>query len=119
MCLGSLGRKARSRVEVYRKVYRDAVTPWRVTELLVLRDGLPRSLHRCMNEVYTNLCAVANDQSAETERRAGELQSAFRFGRLEDLLAPGLDDFLGGFLERVRDLGHRVAQDFLVPATSY
>jgi uncharacterized alpha-E superfamily protein len=108
-----------SAFEVYRKVYRDAVTPWRVTELLLLRDDLPRSLHRCMNEVYTNLCAVANDQSAETERRAGELQSAFRFGRLEQLVAPGLASFLELFLERLRDLGARIAQDFLVPATTY
>ncbi len=108
-----------SAFEVYRKVYRDAVTPWRVTELLLLRDDLPRSLHRCMNEVYTNLCAVANDQSAETERRAGEMQSAFRFGRLEHLLARGLPAFLDGFLDQTRDLGRRIAQDFLVPATTY
>jgi uncharacterized alpha-E superfamily protein len=108
-----------SAFEVYRKVYRDAVTPWRVTELLVLRDDLPRSLHRCMTEVYTNLRAVANDQSAETERRAGELHSAFHFGRLEHLLAPGLTTFLDGFLDRLRDLGRRIAEDFLVPAASY
>jgi uncharacterized alpha-E superfamily protein len=108
-----------SAFEVYRKVYRDAVTPWRVTELLVLRDDLPRSLHRCTTEIYANLCAVANDQSAETERRAGELQSTFRFGRLEQLLAPGLADFLGGFLGQVGDLGRRIAQDFLVPVTPY
>jgi uncharacterized alpha-E superfamily protein len=108
-----------SAFEVYRKVYRDAVTPWRVTELLVLRDDLPRSLHRCMNEVHENLRAVGNGQSAETERRAGALQSAFRYGRLEHLLAPGLDVFLAGFLDQGRDLGWRIAQDFLVPATTY
>lgn len=106
-----------SAFEVYRKVYRDAVTPWRVTELLVLRDDLPRSLSRCVDEVYENLRAVANDQSAETERRAGQLYSAFHFGRLEQLLAPGLGAFLEGFLARVADLSVRIAQDFLVPPT--
>jgi len=108
-----------SAFEVYRKVYRDAVTPWRVTELLVMRDDLPRSLGRCTIEVYENLRAVANDQSAETERRAGELQSMFHFGRLEHLVAPGLGNFLDAFLERLRDLGERIAQDFLVPAAPY
>ena len=108
-----------SAFEVYRKVHRDAVTPWRVTQLLVLRDELPRSLHRCVNEVYENLRAVANDQSAESERRAGAWQSAFRFGRLEHLLSPGLDVFLGNLLERSRDLGLRISQDFLVPAATY
>ena len=108
-----------SAFEVYRRVYRDAVTPWRVTELLVMRDDLPRSLGRCTSEVHENLRAVANDQSGETERRAGELQSMFHYGRLEHLLAPGLGTFLDGFLERLRDLGARIAQDFLVPATPY
>lgn len=105
-----------SAFEVYRRVYRDAVTPWRVIELLILRDDLPRSLGRCTNEVYTNLQAVANDQSAETERRAGTLHSAFHFGRLEHLLAPGLSVYLEGFLDQLWDLGDRIAQDFLVSA---
>jgi uncharacterized alpha-E superfamily protein len=104
-----------SAFEVYRKVYRDAVTPRRVTELLVLRDDLPRSLGRCTSEIYQNLREVANDQSAETERRAGSLYSEFHFGRLEQLLAPGLQSFLYGFLAQVHDLGDRIAQDFLVP----
>jgi len=108
-----------SAFEVYRKVYRDAVTPWRVTELLVMRDDLPRSLGRCTSEVYENLRAVANDQSVETERRAGELQSMLHFGRLEHLVEPGFGAFLDAFLERLRDLGARIAQDFLVPAAPY
>jgi uncharacterized alpha-E superfamily protein len=38
-----------SAFESYRKVYRDAITPLEVAELLVLRDDVPRSLHFCMN----------------------------------------------------------------------
>ena len=104
-----------SAFEVYRKVYRDAVTPRRVTELFVLRDDVPRSLHRCINEVYVNLKSVGNDQSAETERRAGELHARFHFGRLEDLLSRGYGAFLDDFLAHARSLGHRISQDFLVP----
>ena len=83
----------------------------------MLGNDLPRSLSRCADEVYENLRAVADDQSAETERRAGQLYSAIHFGRLEQLLAPGLGAFLEGFLSRVADLGLRIAQDFLVPPT--
>jgi uncharacterized alpha-E superfamily protein len=108
-----------SAFEVYRKVYRDAVTPWRVTELLVMREALPRSLSRCTSEVYENLRAVGNDQSAETERRAGELQSLFHFGRLEHLVAPGRGAVGEAFLERLRDLGARISRDFLVPAAAH
>lgn len=108
-----------SAFEVYRKVYRDAVTPWRVTQLLLLRADMPRSIVRCMSELYEHLRAVANDHSAETERRAGELQSRFHFGRLESLLEGGLGPFLESFLDEVRDLGDRIAQDFLVPTSPY
>jgi uncharacterized alpha-E superfamily protein len=108
-----------SAFEVYRKVYRDAVTPRRVTEFFVMRDDLPRSLHRCANEVYENLRMVANGQSAETERRAGELHARFHFGRFEDLAAHGLVPFLDDHLACVRELGHRIAQDFLVPVSAY
>jgi uncharacterized alpha-E superfamily protein len=107
-----------SAFEVYRKVYRDAVTPRRVTELLLLRNDVPQSLHRCVAEVHSNLRAVANQQSAETERRAGELHARFQFGRLEDLVQHGLKPFLGDFLGRVDDLGQRISQDFLVPVSA-
>jgi uncharacterized alpha-E superfamily protein len=34
---------------------------------------------------------------------------------MEDILATGLPEFLGSFMGRVRDLGDRIASDFLVP----
>jgi uncharacterized alpha-E superfamily protein len=104
--------------EAYRKVYRDLITPRRVAELLVLRADMPRSLARSMKEVYTNLCEVANNQSGETERRAGELYSSLRFGRIEDIFDVGLHDYLTSFLGRTADLGNRIAQDFLVPVAA-
>jgi uncharacterized alpha-E superfamily protein len=103
--------------EIYRKVYRDLITPRRVAELLVLRDDLPRSLHRCMSQVYQHLCAVRNDQSSETERRAGELHAALNFGRIDDIFEAGLHQYLLQFVERTKDLGERVARDFLVSST--
>lgn len=115
----SLLLRSLSAFEVYRKVYRDAVTPRRVTELLLLREDVPRSLHRCAAEVYANLRLVANQQSAETERRAGELHARFRFGRVEELTRTGLKTFLDEFLGCANDLGRRIAQDFLVPVASH
>lgn len=99
----------------YRKVYSDLITPRRVAELLVLRADMPRSLARSMKEVYTNLCLLANSQSGETERRAGDLHSSLRFGRIEDIFDVGLHDYLTAFLGKTDDLGGRIAQDFLVP----
>lgn len=107
--------RAMSAFETYRRVTREAVTPKRVTELLLMRDDLPQAVHRCLAGLYANLQRVANDQSAETLRRVGELHAQFLFGRFDDLCSSGVTIFLDGFQARLRDLGARIADDFLVP----
>ena len=107
--------RALSAFEVYRRVYRDVITPFKVAQLLILRDDMPRSLLRCCKEVYNNLKSVSNEQSSETERRAGEMHAMLHFTRMEEIRASGLPQFLEGFLAKLRDLGDRIASDFLVP----
>jgi uncharacterized alpha-E superfamily protein len=107
--------RALSAFEIYRRVFRDVITPFKVAQLLMLRDDIPRSLLRCCKEVYQNLKSVANDQSAETERRAGEMHAMLHFKRMEEITAVGLPRFLEQFLARLRDLGDRIASDFLLP----
>jgi hypothetical protein len=58
-----------SAFQVYRKVYRDAITPGRVADLLILREDLPRSLHACADGIVRMLQLIANNASAETARR--------------------------------------------------
>jgi uncharacterized alpha-E superfamily protein len=101
--------------EIYRKVYRDVITPARVAELLMLRADMPRSLLACMEEVVTNLRCVRNDLSVDTERFAGKLHADLQFARIDDILRVGLHDTLTEFLARVYELGNRVSRDFLVP----
>lgn len=104
-----------SAFEIYRRVYRDVITPARVAELLILRPDMPRSLHACMEEVYAILGKISNSQSAETERRAGELHAQLHFGRMDQIFAHGLHLSLTEFLGRTADLGDRISADFLVP----
>lgn len=101
--------------EIYRKVYRDSVTPARVAELLMLRADMPRSLLACMEQVVANLKAVRNDVSAETERLAGRMHAELQFARIEDILAAGLDATLDRFMKNVYALGNGISRDFLVP----
>jgi uncharacterized alpha-E superfamily protein len=108
-----------SAFEIYRKVYRDVITPSRVAELLILRGDMPRSLLSCLNEVTLNLEMVRNSRSGETERRSGLLRAELRYGRIQDILAQGLHAYLTSFLERVNDLGGRISQDFLVPLQAH
>ena len=104
--------------EVYRKVYRDIITPERVAELLIVRADMPRSLAWCLNEVVNNLTSVANDHSGETLRRAGKLRADLQYARIDEILATGLHAFLTQFLDRVNELGMRISQDFLMPSTA-
>jgi uncharacterized alpha-E superfamily protein len=101
--------------EVYRKVYRDVIRPERVADLLILRPDMPRSLHASLNEVVANLKMVANDQSGETQRRAGKLRAELQYGRIDEILATGLHAYLTQFLDRINDLGAHISRDFLVP----
>ena len=104
--------------EVYRKVYRDVIKPERVAELLILRPDMPRSLHASLNEVLSNLALVANEQSAETQRRAGKLCAELKYGRIDEIMATGLHAYLTQFLDRVNDLGVHISRDLLVPSAA-
>jgi len=101
--------------EIYRKVYRNVIVPEKVAELLILRPDMPRSLAACVNDVVANLSLVANEQSAETLRRAGRLRSDLQYARIDEILATGLHAYLTQFLDRVGDLGVGISRDFLVP----
>ena len=105
-----------SAFEVYRKVYRDLITPARVAELLMLRLDMPRSLHACTRGIVRVLEAIKNDQSAETERLAGILHAHIHYARIEDILKHGLHEYLTDFMDRIYELGEGISKDFLVPA---
>jgi len=102
-----------SAFEVYRKTYRAVISPARVADLLILHPSMPRSLLFCLRGVVKSLELVANRQSGETQRRAGQLYSELRYGRIEDILSRGLHVFLTDFMDRVEALGMAIQHDFL------
>ncbi|WP_374681131.1 alpha-E domain-containing protein [Accumulibacter sp.] len=105
-----------SAFQVYRKVYRDAITPARVAELLILRKDLPRSLHSCADGIARMLPLIANSASAETQRKAGLLHAKLHFARIDDVLAGGLHEFLTDFMDCIYEIGAGISHDFLLPA---
>lgn len=101
-----------SAFESYRKVYKDAITPMRVAELMILRDDVPRSLAFCMGEAYTTLDKLRNSDSTETLRRAGEMRASLQFGRIRDIFKHGLHEYLTKFLSRNGELGTHIEASF-------
>jgi uncharacterized alpha-E superfamily protein len=104
-----------SAFEIYRKVYRDAITPTRVAELLILQPKMPRSLVACMCAVVANLQEVRNDLSQETERLAEQLYGKLQTTQIGDILEEGLHAFTTTFLAAIGELGNGIGRDFLLP----
>lgn len=101
--------------EVYRKTYRDVITPERVAELLILREQMPRSLHACVIEVEANLKQLANSRSQRTVREAGRLRADLTFATIDEILQQGLHAYLQQFLEQINAIASGISRDFLVP----
>ncbi|WP_036167790.1 alpha-E domain-containing protein [Massilia sp. 9096] len=104
-----------SAFETYRKVYRDAITPTRVAELLILQPKMPRSLVACMCAVVANLQEVRNDLSQNTQRLAEELYGKLQSAQIGDILDEGLHEFMTTFLASIAELGNGIGHDFLLP----
>ena len=104
-----------SALSAYRRIYRDVITPKRVAELLLLHDDMPRSVHACMNEIYEILRDLCKKESMEPERLAGELHAQLHYGRVDQIMAEGLHEYLMEFLSNLHRLDTELNQYFLVP----
>lgn len=110
--------RALSAFEIFRRVSRDTVSPMRVVEFITFRTDVPRSIYRSAELVYENLRAVSSAQSAETERRAGQLHASLRFGTPAATFGDGADRFLRDLLACTADLSDRIGREFLGHAVS-
>jgi uncharacterized alpha-E superfamily protein len=105
--------KSVSAFEAYQKIYRDVISPQRVSELLIFRDNMPRSLHACMNEVEAALIDINGFSGQEARRLAGEQHAALHFGRIEDAFARGLHEYLTDYLKNTALLGREIRDAYL------
>ena len=59
--------------------------------------------------------AIGSNNSLRIGWRRSVRRRTLHFSRMEVIIADGLPRFLQQFLARLRDLGERIACDFLVP----
>ncbi|MGH6735025.1 MAG: alpha-E domain-containing protein [Methyloceanibacter sp.] len=98
----------------YRRVYHDTVYPWRIAELLILREDMPRSLHHCYEVVIHTLDELAGKKQLECRRIAGQTYAQLRYGRIDSVFKEGLHEFLTDFIARNNALGVQLQEDFLM-----
>ncbi|WP_175945476.1 alpha-E domain-containing protein [Caballeronia sp. BCC1704] len=101
--------------EVYRKVYRDVITPERVADLLILYRDWPRSLAASLAEVEQHIIHVTKGRDAEAVRLAAQLSAELRNGDIGEILQGGLHAYLVSFLARVNELASSISREFLLP----
>jgi len=101
-----------SAFRAFRTVHGGAVTPLLAVDLLVMQAALPRSLHACFNQVHDLLERLS--PNAECARLAGAAHAHLHYGRLDQLLAKGLDHFVVEFLDINTNLARQLHDDFLL-----
>ncbi|MCR6632069.1 MAG: alpha-E domain-containing protein [Magnetospirillum sp.] len=104
--------KSVSAYKSFRALTREDVSPAGVAEMLIMNADMPRSLHSCLDAVAVILDRIS--PVAECTRLAGAAHAQLHYGRLEQLLAEGLDCFIEGFIIRNNALGSQIHADFLM-----
>ena len=110
-----------SAFEAYHAVYRDSLDGRRVTELLILRPDVPRSLRACCDEIVAILPKIearlgADDAGRQVKRLAGQLALRLEYGVVDEILDAGVHRWLTGFLEESADLGTAIREAYLEAA---
>ena len=102
-----------SSFEAYQKIFRDSIEPWKVAELLVLRDDMPRSLHACFDEIAPILEYLCRKRGGECLRQAGELHARLHYGHMESIFQEGLHEFLLDFIVHHNQMSNEIQRTFL------
>ncbi|WP_250454853.1 alpha-E domain-containing protein [Caballeronia sp. ATUFL_M2_KS44] len=101
--------------EVYRRVYRDVITPERVAGLLILYRHWPRSMTAAIAEAEQLIGQVTNGHHSEAARLAAQLSTELKNGDIGAILQGGLHAYLVNFLARVNELASQISREFLLP----
>ncbi|MCV2350639.1 alpha-E domain-containing protein [Paucibacter sp. Y2R2-4] len=107
-----------SAFEAYHAVYRDSLDGRRVTELLILRPDVPRSLRACCDEIRGILPQIearpgALDAGREVKQLAGRLSLRLEYGAVDEILSTGLHRWLTGFLDDAAQLSDAIRAAYL------
>lgn len=104
-----------SAFENYRIMYRNAITPQRVADLMILSRRNPRSLVACLEQIAELLTRVRNASSGRAEHEARALLASLRDIEIEEIFEQGMHQYLRDFLAKINDLALDISDHFLVP----
>jgi uncharacterized alpha-E superfamily protein len=105
-----------SALTAYHWVYRENLKPWRIADLLILRDEMPRSLASCYENLVQNLDRIAGayGRQGNSQRQARMVRTKLQNSRIEEVFQSGLHEFIDEFVENNNQLGTAIAQQYLM-----
>lgn len=103
-----------SAVNAYRWLYREGLKPWFVTELLILRRELPRSLAASAEEVVLHLNSLGKQTGfqGEADRLARVRHARLGSTKTAAIVAGGLHEYLENFLDENAAISKAIARQF-------
>jgi len=123
-----------SAYEAYHKLYRSAVRPRSVIEMLILSPVFPRSVRFAVDEVDAALAAIAAGGPGEergfgmaagrtaatartgpAERAIGRLRSQLSFSTVDEVFQTGLHGYLLGVERTCHEVGEHVQRQYFSP----
>lgn len=107
--------KSASAYEMYRKCqYR--ITPYGVTEFLILNREFPRSIHFCVAQAEQSLHQISGTASGSwrlpSDRALGRLRSELDYLTIDEVVQQGLHEFLDRLERHFNEVGEKIFQDF-------
>ncbi len=98
----------------YRHIYQDALKPWLIADLLVLRRELPRSLTASAAETVGLLAALGDrsGRQGEADRKARQRERELLEANMDDVFRKGLHQFLNRFINENAALDRAIAAQF-------
>jgi uncharacterized alpha-E superfamily protein len=98
----------------YRWVYRDAVKPWLVADLLIFNARMPRSLACCYETIVLLLdhLGAGSGRRGPAHRLAAQIQLDLRESDIKAVFASGLHQFVERFIVDNNGVGLAIAEQF-------
>jgi len=102
----------------YRWFYRDSrYRPWLVSEFMILREEMPRSLRFSYQWINTALHGLADlyGKRSECHDLASQRLTALKQGSMDDIFKDGLHEFLQDFINENARLSQMIARSYNFP----
>jgi len=98
--------------EAYHSIYKQPLSRDTITELMILRNELPRSLLACINDMVQQLELIGG-RANQPRRLAHILHAELRFSSMKELSRIGLNNWLETFLAQVNEIAESIHHTYL------